>query len=444
MSADRRFLAYGVALAAVILAGVLLVVDGVSWRDLLPAVPLALAAAILLSWLAARSVSGPISELRDVTRALAAGDLSARPTLAGGGEVGELATAIRRLAEEFAARINALESEDSLLVALIDSLNEGVMAVNARQQVVRINAAGRRLLLITDEVPFPVDRLPRDRLLHAAIQDTLRGMSTDLLELEIGGRLVSLTARPLAGGSAVMAFFDLTPVRRLEKVRRDFVANVSHELKTPLTIIGGFAETLVSDDPPAARRREFAEMIRSNAQRMQRLVDDLLDLSRIESGGWVPNPVAVDMRAIITDVGEQLRDAAAENGISLRIAVDEAASSVRADRTALRQILANLLENAVRHAPGGTVTVRTKRQEGGVSVEVEDTGPGIPAEHLPRVFERFYRVDTGRARSTGGTGLGLAIVKHLAEAHGGRVGADSAVGHGTTFRVYFPDNPPAA
>lgn len=441
MRAPRRFLAYALALAVIVLAGVLLFVDDVSWRDLLPAVPLALAAAVVLSWLAARSVSGPISELRDVTRALAAGDLSARPTLAGRGEVGELATAVRRLAEEFAARINALESEDALLVALFDSLNEGVMAVNAKQQVVRINAAGRRLLHTRDDVPFPVDRLPRDRPLHVAIQDTLRGISTDLLELEIGGRLVTLTARPLAGGGAVMAFFDLTPVRRLENVRRDFVANVSHELKTPLTIIGGFAETLVSDDPPAPRRREFAEMIRSNAHRMQRLVDDLLDLSRIESGGWIPNPVVVDMRAIIADVGEHLRDAASTNGISLRIDVAEAASSVRADRTALRQILANLLENAVRHAAGGTVTVRTKREDGGVAVEVEDTGPGIPAEHLPRVFERFYRVDTGRARSTGGTGLGLAIVKHLVEAHGGRVGAESAVGLGTTFRVYFPDDP---
>lgn len=444
MSADRRFLSYAIALVAIVLAGVLLAVEGVGWRDLLPAVPLALAAAVLLSLLAARSITRPISELRDVTRALAAGDLSARPTLAGREEIGELATAVRRLAEEFAARINALESEDALLAALIDSLNEGVIAVNARQQVVRINAAGRRLLSARDDVPFPVDRLPRDRPLHVAIQDTLRGSSTDLLELEIGGRLVSLTARPLAGGGAVMAFFDLTPVRRLETVRRDFVANVSHELKTPLTIIGGFAETLASDDPPAARRREFAEMIRSNARRMQRLVDDLLDLSRIESGGWIPNPVVVDARAIIADVAAQLRDAASTNDTSLRIEVDEDGSSVRADRTALRQILANLLENALRHAAGGTVTVRTKRREAGVAVEVEDTGPGIPAEHLPRVFERFYRVDTGRARATGGTGLGLAIVKHLVEAHGGHVGADSAVGRGTTFRVYFPDGEPSA
>ncbi len=441
MSTTTRLLAYAVALVGLVLAGVLLATDAVTSRELLPVVAAGLAAAALLAWMAGRSVSVPIAELRDVTRALAAGNLSARPTLARRGEVGELATAVHRLAEEFAARIEALESEDALLVALIDSLNEGVIAVNARQQVVRINAAGRRLLHVQDEVPFRVDRLPRDRALHLAIQETLRGISTDLLELEIGGRLVSLTARPLVGGGAVVAFFDLMPVRRLETVRRDFVANVSHELKTPLTIIGGFAETLASDDPPPERRREFAGMIRSNALRMQRLVDDLLDLSRIESGGWVPNPTMTDVRAIATEIAGQLRDAAAEKGMSLEVAVDETASGVRADRTALRQILANLLENAVRHAASGTVTVRTRRAADGVYVEVEDTGPGIPAEHLPRVFERFYRVDTGRARSSGGTGLGLAIVKHLAEAHGGHVRADSVVGSGTTIGVFFPDSP---
>lgn len=442
MSLTRRFLLYAVVLVGLVLAGVLLVADTGSWRELVPVAALALVAAALLARMAARSVSTPIIELRDVTRALAAGDLSARPTLAGLGDVGDLATAVHRLAEEFAARISALESEDALLVALIDSLNEGVIAVNARQQVVRINASGRQLLHVKDDVPFPIDRLPRDRALYVAIQDTLRGMSTDLLELEIGDRLVSVTARPLVAGGAVIAFFDLTAVRRLEAVRRDFVANVSHELKTPLTIIGGFAETLASDEPPPERRKEFAAMIRSNTLRMQRLVDDLLDLSRIESGGWVPNPVAADARAIAAEIAAELRDSASAKGISIEIAIDAERPSVRADRTALRQILANLLENAVRHSSGGTVTVRTSHVSDGAYVEVEDTGPGIRAEHLPRVFERFYRVETGGPQLTGGTGLGLAIVKHLVEAHGGHVRADSAVGRGTTVSVYFPDSPP--
>lgn len=439
MRITRQLLLHAFVLVGFVLAGVLLVGDEVSWRELLPVAVASLVIASILALTAGRSVSAPIAELRDVTRALAAGDLSARPTLAGRGELGDLATAVHRLAEEFAARIGTLESEDALLVALIDSLNEGVIAVNARQQVVRINASGRQLLHVNDAVPFPVDRLPRDRALHLAIQETVRGISTDLFELEISGRLVSLTARPLVGGGAVVAFFDLTPVRRLEAVRRDFVANVSHELKTPLTIIGGFAETLASDDPPPARRKEFAEMIRSNAQRMQRLVDDLLDLSRIESGGWVPNPTVADVRVVAAEIAGQLRQSADDKGISLEITVDNSASHAHADRTALRQILANLLENAVRHTAGGTVSVRTKREAGGVYVEVADTGPGIPAEHLPRVFERFYRVDTGRARASGGTGLGLAIVRHLAEAHGGHVRAESTVGRGTTIGVFFPD-----
>ncbi len=441
MTITRRLLLHGLALAAVALAAVRITLEQVSWAELLPVAVLLLLVVVVLARLGGRYIASPIAELSEVTRALAAGDLAARPTLAGRGELGELGTAVHRLAEEFAARINALEAEDTLLVALIDSLNEGVIAVNAKRQVVRINVAGRALLNVRDGVPFPIDRLPRDRTLHVAIHDTLRGESTDMSELDIGGRLVSLTARPLAGGGAVVAFFDLTAVRRLETVRRDFVANVSHELKTPLTIIGGFAETLAVDDPPPARRKEFAEMIRSNAHRMQRLVDDLLDLSRIESGGWVPNPSPTDVRALASEIAEQLRRSADSKGITFEIAVDESAATVHADPTALRQIMANLLENAVRHTGGGTVSIRTSRGSGGVTVQVADTGPGIPAEHLSRIFERFYRVDTGRARSSGGTGLGLAIVKHLVEAHGGHARADSAVGRGTTIRVFFPDRP---
>ncbi|MGI9139650.1 MAG: sensor histidine kinase [Gemmatimonadaceae bacterium] len=438
MRFTKQLLLHTLVVVGAAVAGILVTRDGTGWRDLLPGALAAFAIGSALAWMLGRSVSAPIAELRDVNRALAAGDLSARPSLAYRGEMGELATAVHRLAEEFGARITALESEDALLVALIDSLNEGVIAINARQQVVRINASGRQLLRVSHDTPFPIDRLPRDRPLHVAIQDTLRGISTDLFELEIGGRLVSLTARPLAGGGAVVAFFDLTPVRRLETVRRDFVANVSHELKTPLTIIGGFAETLAADSPSPARRKEFAEMIRSNAQRMQRIVDDLLDLSRIESGGWVPNPVITDVALLAAESTAHVQAVADEKEIALEARVEPDASTLYADRTAVRQILANLLENAVRHTASGTVSIHAKRENGGVWLSVDDTGPGIAADHLPRIFERFYRVDTGRARTSGGTGLGLAIVKHLAEAHGGRVRADSAVGRGTSIGVFFP------
>jgi len=257
----------------------------------------------------------------------------------------------------------------------------------------------------------------------------------------MGDRTVSLTARPLSGGGAVLALFDLTRIRQLELVRRDFVANVSHELRTPLTVIGGFAETLADDDPPETTRRQFASTIRAHTQRMQRIVDDLLDLSRLESGRWLPDAAPVDVRSAANEVLASVKQVADEKGLTLEISVDDSATTIVADRTALRQILSNLVENAVRHTISGTVTVFAERDGTGVWVGVSDTGPGIGAEHLPRIFERFYRVDVGRSRDSGGTGLGLAIVKHLVEAHGGRVNATSELGKGTRIAALFPDRP---
>ncbi len=400
---------------------------------------LLLAAGVAL--LFARAVSTPIVDLRDVARALAAGDLTRRPSLTAPGEVGDLAIALHRLGEQLGARLSALEAEESLLTAVFDSLNEGVLAVDGRQRVVRINATGRRLLRVRTATPFELDYLPRDRVFRQALTSALAGHVTEAVETSVEGRTLALTARPLPSGGAVLALLDLTSTRRLETVRRDFVANVSHELRTPLTVVGGFAETLTDEDLPPERRRQFAETILANTQRMQRIVDDLLDLSRIESGGWVPKPVAVDVQAAATDVMVPSRPVAAAKGIALDICVADDARTALADPTALRQVLANLIENAVRHTQVGTVTVSTRRDATGVWVSVSDTGVGIAAEHLPRIFERFYRVDRSRSRAAGGTGLGLSIVRHLAEAHAGRVQADSQLGRGTTVAVFFPDAP---
>ncbi|HZF66759.1 MAG TPA: ATP-binding protein [Gemmatirosa sp.] len=388
-----------------------------------------------------RTVSRPLAELRDVARALASGDLSRRPALTAPGEVGDLATAVHRLAEQLGARLDALRGEEALMVALTESLSEGVVALDARQRVVRVNAMARRLLRLRDEVPFPADHLPRERVLREALADALAGRATeDAAELRVDDRVLMLTARPLAGGGAVLAFYDLTPLRRLETVRRDFVANVSHELRTPLTVIGGFAETLADEELPPAQRRQFAATIQANARRMQRIVDDLLDLSRIESGGWRPAPAPVDVAQAADEAVAAARDAATAKGIVLRVAPSDDARVVVADPTAVRQVLSNLTENAVRHTASGTVSVFTRRAaQGGVWLGVRDTGSGIGAEHLPRIFERFYRADPGRSREAGGTGLGLAIVKHLAEAHGGEVRAESRLGHGTTIEVRFPE-----
>ena len=408
-------------------------------RDVLVAGLVAAIIAGAVAYLFSRAVSRPIVELRDVAQGLAAGDLSRRPRLTAPGEVGDLATALHRMADQLAARLNALETEDALMAALIEALNEGVVAVDQKRQIVRINESGRRLLGLRGTIPIPADHLPRERALREALDQALAGRVPVATEIRVDDRMLALTARPLSSGGAVLALFDLSPVRRLETVRRDFVANVSHELKTPLTVIGGFAETLADDDLPVEQRRRFAETIQVHARRMQRIVDDLLDLSRIESGGWRPNPASVDLAAAAGDALSTVRDAAATKRISIQIRPDPDARSVHADPTALRQVLSNLVENAVRYTPeGGIVTIFSEREAGGVRIAVRDTGTGIAPEHLSRIFERFYRVDPARSRDAGGTGLGLSIVRHLVEAHGGRVRAESAIGRGTTVIAFFP------
>jgi signal transduction histidine kinase len=229
-----------------------------------------------------------------------------------------------------------------------------------------------------------------------------------------------------------------TRLASLESVRRDFVANVSHELRTPLTIVGGFAETLADPDIPEESRREFAAMIVANTQRMQRIVDDLLDLSRIESGGWIPKPETIEVAELAGEVLASLQPAADRKGLELRTYFPPGATTALADRTAARQIFSNLIENAIRHTSRGVITVFSEPDSGGVWIGVRDTGEGISEEHLPRIFERFYRVDVSRARDHGGTGLGLAIVRHMAEAHGGKVRATSREGEGTTIAAFFP------
>jgi signal transduction histidine kinase len=394
--------------------------------------------ALILAWAFARSVARPILELRDDARAIAGGDLERRPALNVSAEVGELASAFHRLAEQLSARLRALEADDALLRALMDALNEGAIAFDARQQVVHLNARARHLLDIRDEVPFPGDRLPRDRIFQGAVTAALSGVASDSVEVTIGDRTLTLTARPLASGGAVVALFDLTPLRRLETVRRDFVANVSHELKTPLTVVGGFAETLVDDALDADQRHQFATAIVANTRRMQRIVDDLLDLSRIESGGWAPKASSIEVEAVAREALAPLRDRALAKGLALRIDVEPPTLRIHADHTAVRQVLANLVDNAVRHTEVGEVVVAAREDGDGVSVTVRDTGAGIRPEHLPRIFERFYRVDAARSRDEGGTGLGLAIVKHLCEAHGGRVQARSEFDRGTTIEAWFP------
>ena len=414
------------------------VVDGAR-RDILASGLVALAGVLALSVVFARSISQPVVELRDVARAIADGDLSRRPALSAPGEIGDLATALHRMSEQLATRLDALEADDHLMTAVLESLEEGVLAIDERGMVVRINQRGRMLLDAFAPLPFPRELLPRDRAVRAAVDQAMAGQPAPPEEVSLHDRTVTVASRPLSSSGAVMTVLDLTVLRRLETIRRDFVANVSHELKTPLTAVSGYAETLLDDGIPPDQRRQFVETIRENAGRMQRIVDDLLDLSRIESGGWRPNVGRVDVAGVVLDVFAAVRGAADAKSLRLSAAIAPAAAIVHADPTAFRQVVSNLVENAVRYTHVGGVTLRTRLGETGVWVDVLDTGVGIAPEHVPRIFERFYRADPARSRDQGGTGLGLAIVRHLVDSHGGRVEAASVLGRGTTISVLFPN-----
>lgn len=411
--------------------------------DVLVSGLVALVGAVLLAWAFARTISQPVVELRDVARAIAGGDLSRRPALSAPGEIGDLATALSRMTEQLSHRMQALEKDDQLMTALLESLEEGVLAFDPLGAVVRINERGRVLLGVQVPPPFGRELLPRDYAIRSAIDQALAGDDVPTVEVVVGERTLAITSRPLPTAGAVLTLLDLTVLRRLEMVRRDFVANVSHELKTPLTAVNGYAETLLDESIPAPQRQRFVETIRDNALRMQRIVDDLLDLSRIESGVWKPNVTEVDVASVVEGVFTTVGANAAAHDLRLSADIAPDAARLIVDPMAFRQVVANLVENAVQYTRSGVVTLRTRTEGAFIRVEVVDTGVGIAPEHVQRIFERFYRVDAGRSREQGGTGLGLAIVRHLVDAHGGRVEAVSRIGAGTTVIARFPRLSPA-
>jgi signal transduction histidine kinase len=393
-----------------------------------------------LAFFAGRSIAQPLTTISLAARSIAQG---AQPRFPRSGvpDIDELIRALREMHAQLDQRFTELRRERAESAALVEAMIEGVIASDPRGRIVTANGAARRLLGYEPEDTLPdLEHIFRVKAAREAVDAVLGGQSVLERELELDGQSVLLSARPLAHGGALLVLHDVTELRRLETVRRDFVANVSHELKTPLTSISGYAETLVQEPADGETTRRFLTVILSNARRMQRLVDGLLDLSRIESGGWRPAPEPLDVAAVARESWGLLADRAElrQIGYSAQVAPD--AGSVTADPDAVRQVLSNLFDNAIRHTPaGGRVTFSAARDDGGVTLEVRDTGAGITGEHLPRIFERFYRADHARARDDGGTGLGLAIVKHLVEAHDGQVSATSQVGRGTAIRCWFPD-----
>ncbi len=405
----------------------------------------ALLAALAASALLARGVARPVAEMADAARRLSAGDYGARVRGLGGDELGALGATMNALAERVQETVGELSRDKSQLSAVLDQMAEAVVAVDAAGIVLVVNPALSRLLGVPPQAAR--GRRYLETLRHNGIVQLIGEVLRDGKPAAREVRLFApeelvfdAHAAPLVRdgrvGGALLVLHDITRLRRLERMRRDFVANVSHELRTPLSSIKGFAETLRAgalDD--LENRLDFLKTIEEHADRLTKLVDDLLDLSAIESGHRAPRLAETDLGRLLSESARAFAPAAEARGVRLETSSPPDLPRVAADADQLRQILANLLDNAIKYTErDGRVELAAEPWPGGVRVCVRDTGAGIPEADLPRIFERFYRVDKARAREAGGTGLGLSIVKHLVEAHGGEVSVESRQPGGCVFR----------
>jgi two-component system, OmpR family, phosphate regulon sensor histidine kinase PhoR len=400
---------------------------------------LAFAFALLLAGLAARFTARRLQRIVEFADNIAAGNLSARISESSSDEIGHVAAALdktgRRLEESFAA----LQTSQRELETLLNSMQDAVIAVGPDGRVQWANHGMDRLVQRT-RISLPLIETVRDPdfvavVRDAAAQKIARSARAGSI---VPGRTFDVTAAPMPGGGAVAVLRDLTETERVEKTRRDFIANVSHELRTPLTSIQGYAETLLDSTGDGNHIREFLEIIRKNAYRMSRLTEDLLTLARVESGETRFDSQVIRSADLLQDAIESFRAIAREKQVELLVEQD-CADAVFADREAIHQVFANLIDNALKYAAAGRKILLGARSLGSmIEFYVRDFGPGIASEHLPRLFERFYRVDKARSRESGGTGLGLAIAKHIVLAHRGSIRAESELNHGSTFFFTLP------
>jgi two-component system phosphate regulon sensor histidine kinase PhoR len=397
-------------------------------------------AAVAARWSARR-----LERIVAVARRIAEGDLQARIREASQDEIGRVAAAIDGTARRVEQSFEAVRSSQRQLETLLNSMQDAVIAIGPDGLVQWANQPMNRLVPQGTRLQQPVVETIRDPDFLATVKEAAleHQVKTARATSIVPGRTFDVTAAPLPGGGAVAVLRDLTETERVEKTRRDFIANVSHELRTPLTSIQGYAETLLDSTPDnGAPTREFLEIIRKNSNRMSRLTEDLLTLARVESGETRFEAEPVPPAELLHDAEESFREIARSHGIDLRIhdyPSPESLPAVLADREAIHQVFSNLIDNALKYgASGGRIMLGARAVSHAVEFSVQDFGAGIASEHLPRLFERFYRVDKARSRESGGTGLGLAIAKHIMLAHSGSIRAESELAHGSTFLFRLP------
>ena len=409
-------------------------------RTLLVSSALAFLIAMLIAGIAAQYSARRLRRIVAFADRIAAGDLSARIAETSADEIGQVAAALDKTARMLEESFAALQTSQRQLETLLNSMQDAVIAVGRDGRVQWANRGMDRLVPQRTRLHAPIIETVRDPDFLTAVRGANDGMRVTSARAAsiIPGRTFDVTAAPMPGGGAVAVLRDLTETERVEKTRRDFIANVSHELRTPLTSIQGYTETLLDSAPESNHAREFLEIIRKNATRMSRLTEDLLTLARVESGEQPFDIHPVAPGELLEEAAQSFREIARNQGIEFLVQ-NSAQTLVSADREAIHQVFSNLIDNALKY--GGTgrrIVLGARPRERDVEFFVRDSGPGIPFEHLSRLFERFYRVDKARSRESGGTGLGLAIAKHIVLAHGGTIRAESELNHGSTFLFTLP------
>lgn len=403
----------------------------------------ALLLAVIMTTLAAHLMSRTVRAFTDVAKRLSAGDLDARTRPAGDDEVAELGKALDQLASSLSGALGELRGERDLLGRVLDGMREGVLLVDKDGRVALTNPALREMLLLDANVS---GRRPLELVRSADLKELLDRVAnsgeTGSSEIDLGElkpRRLLVHATPLADlGGTLAVFVDVTDMRRLENMRRDFVANVSHELRTPIATVLSAAETLRGTGLSSESAEEFLDIIDRNAGRLHRLVEDLLDLSKVEAREFKLALEPLEIESVVDQIVPLYRERVENKRVRISKELDADTLAI-ADRKALEQILSNLVDNALKYTSvESTVTIRSVRRDGMLDISVADTGPGIEDKHLPRLYERFYRADAGRSRELGGTGLGLSIVKNLTEAMGGSVAVTSQLGRGSTFTISLP------
>ena len=413
------------------------------------ALAIAFICTVLLGFFASKRIIQPVLEISRASKAIAAGNFQEPLYIRGQDEIGELAQSVSYMSEQIKSRIDEAVASKSRMEAVLLSMFEGVMVLDAGGQIILVNQSLQKLLRVDDSI---LHRKPLEAVRNLEIQDIVESIlnkkknvaskEVSVLVPEEKALLIHATRveRDDKVFGAVLVFHDITELRRLENVRKDFVANVSHELRTPITSIKGYAETLLTgakDDPEHAQ--EFLHIIYTESDRLAKLVEDILDLSKIESGKFVFYFKPCDLKTLVRQVAATLEKQVQNKHIRLDVQFPQTLALVHGDETALSQVFFNLIDNAIKYnRDGGKVTVTARDAGDRVAVDIQDTGEGIPEKDLSRIFERFYRVDKAHSRELGGTGLGLSIVKHLVQAHKGEIHVRSQAGEGTVFTVFFP------